>query len=92
MLRELLFASIAAVERGDDPQGLVREADRNVSIDLEGWIAERGEEFARAADGVGVPRRTRAQVFDERHLVQEVPYGAARPRGTAAAGQERSSR
>ncbi|HZT09047.1 MAG TPA: aromatic ring-hydroxylating dioxygenase subunit alpha, partial [Chloroflexota bacterium] len=78
ILRQMLFDAIAAVQRGDDPRGLVRDPASNGSIDLEGWLAERDQAAGTMEGAIAVARRSREAVFDDRHEVVEIPPGKAR--------------
>ena len=62
MMRRRLLADLDAVEAGDDPSGLVRDAERNVGIELP--IAER----ARRVDGDDRDAGERRQRATERLL------------------------
>jgi 5,5'-dehydrodivanillate O-demethylase len=79
MYRQMLREQIEVVQRGGEPMALVRDPARNQCIVLPAWVAE--VDNARYAATVGVTPDFQAmdQVFDERHEVFEVPFGAARP-------------
>ncbi len=73
LLRQMLFQAIESVQKGDDPQGIVRDASRNTKIDLESWLAERDYAAGTMNGGVVIDRRGREAVFDDRHTVVEIP-------------------
>ena len=80
LLRKMLKEQIEIVQNGGEPRGVVRDPEKNTCIELLGW---QHEEDLRTgsywADGIA-RKRTRDEVFDERHEEVDVPFGAARPR------------
>lgn len=80
MFRQMLAREIEKVERGEDPMGLVRDPAANAVIDLREWFNERDPVAAVDVAGAATRARPAAEVFDDRHIVVDVPYGAARPR------------
>jgi len=82
MVRELIKQQIDLVQEGGDPIGLVWDPARNECIELEAMTSERDTGGSARPRGAELPLvRPREQVFDNRHEVFEVPYGAARPQG-----------
>ncbi len=84
LYRRMLKEQIEIVRKGGEPRGLVHDPEKNVCIELAGWQNEGDLRTSSYwADGIA-RKRPRDEVFDERHEVFDVPYGAARPRtGTA---------
>lgn len=82
MLRKMLLEAVDAVGRGHDPQGLVREPERNRVIDLESYLAERDYAAGTMSGAVTVKRRSREEVFDERHEVVGIPPESSARQGT----------
>jgi 5,5'-dehydrodivanillate O-demethylase len=81
LFRQMLREQIEVVQRGGEPLGLVRDPAKNECIELPAWLAEGVDEAAFASHIGEVPLgRAMDAVFDERHEVFEVPFGAARPR------------
>jgi 5,5'-dehydrodivanillate O-demethylase len=74
MLREMIMDAIATVHRGEDPMGVVRDPEENDCIDLMGWMRESSRQ--RYWSGPGRPED---EIFDDQHVVYEVPIGAGRP-------------
>lgn len=82
LFRKMLKEQIDIVRQGGEPRGLVRDPEKNVCIDLAGWQNEGDLRTGSYwADGKAV-RKSKEEVFDDRHEVFEVPYGTARPRLT----------
>lgn len=82
MLRQMLFDAMAAVERGEDPLGIVRDPEQAAYIDLESWLAERDYSAGTMESAVAASRRTREKVFDDRHRVVDIPATSVARRGT----------
>ena len=84
LYRQMLMNEIDVVERGDDPMGLVRDPAANTMIDMREWFNERDP--VASVEIVGAASRFRAanEIFDDKHVVVDVPYGTARPRPQAA--------
>jgi len=81
LYRKLLKEQIAAVHSGGEPMATVRDPEKNTLLDLEGWASRRDTRAGARSQGVELAQvRPREAVFDQRHEVYEVPYGAARPR------------
>lgn len=80
LFRQMLKEQIERVQRGEDPMALVRDPAKNEIIELPGWVLE-GEPPVLANHG-GATARVHAwdDVFDDRHVILEVPFGTARPR------------
>jgi hypothetical protein len=57
---------------------LVRDPARNTLIELPTWVAEV-DERVDALVGTAPNARSMDEVFDGRHEIFEVPFGAARP-------------
>jgi 5,5'-dehydrodivanillate O-demethylase len=80
LFRRMLREQIEAVQRGDEPMALVRDPAQNRIVDLPAWVVEEVETEKVAVHVGDVPMdRPMAEVFDDRHEVFEVPFGAARP-------------
>jgi 5,5'-dehydrodivanillate O-demethylase len=82
MLRQMLFDAMAAVERGDDPLGIVRDPDVAANIDLESWLAERDYSAGTVENAVAAVRRTRDEVFDDHHRIVDIPAASVARQGT----------
>jgi 5,5'-dehydrodivanillate O-demethylase oxygenase subunit len=81
LYRQMVREQIERVQRGEDPLGTIRDPAGNQCIELPAWLAELDEErFAEHMGELPVGRSMDA-VFDERHEIFEVPFGAARPGG-----------
>jgi hypothetical protein len=80
LYRQMLREQIECVQRGQDPLGIIRDPAKNECIELPVWIAEVDVERFATHDGVVPVGQFVDQVFDERHEIFEVPFGAARPR------------
>jgi hypothetical protein len=80
LFRRMLREQIEAVQRGGEPMALVRDPAQNQIVDLPAWVVEEVETEKVAVHVGDVPMdRPMAEVFDGRHEVFEVPFGAARP-------------
>jgi 5,5'-dehydrodivanillate O-demethylase len=79
LFREMLKEQIERVQRGEEPMALVRDPAQNELIELPGWVVE-GQPAVVASHG-GATARVHAweDVFDDRHVILEVPFGTARP-------------
>jgi 5,5'-dehydrodivanillate O-demethylase len=82
LLRQMLFDAMAAVERGEDPQGIVRDPAVAANIDLESWLAERDYAAGTVENAVAANRRTREEVFDDRHRIVDIPAASVARQGT----------
>ncbi|HZT07550.1 MAG TPA: Rieske 2Fe-2S domain-containing protein [Chloroflexota bacterium] len=82
LFRQMLRDQIEAVQRGDDPMALVRDPERNRIIEVPEWVAEFESPDLTDLSGTSPTFTSMADVFDERHQVFEVPFGAARPRAS----------
>ena len=79
LYRKLLAEQIEVVRGGGAPVNTIRDPEKNHLIDLEGWCSERDLRAGARSQGKEIgQRRSRGQVFDDRHEVFEVPYGTAR--------------
>jgi 5,5'-dehydrodivanillate O-demethylase len=79
LYRKLLREQIESVQRGGEPMALVRDPARNQCIELPAWVAEIDTERVSALVGAAPDLESMDAVFDERHEIFEVPFGAARP-------------
>jgi 5,5'-dehydrodivanillate O-demethylase len=81
MAREMIREQIERVQDGLDPVGLIWDPERNRCIELEAITSQRDARGGARPRGAELKStRPREEVFDTRHEVFEVPYGAARPR------------
>jgi 5,5'-dehydrodivanillate O-demethylase len=80
LYRQMLREQIERVQRGEDPLGTIRDAARNGCIELPVWVAEVDAAKFESHDGVLPVGQSMDELFDERHEMFEVPFGAARPR------------
>jgi 5,5'-dehydrodivanillate O-demethylase len=81
MVRQMIKEQIEIVQRGGNPRGLVWEPAANTCIELEAMTSPRDEQGGARPRGAELPgTQPREAVFDARHEVFDVPYGAARPR------------
>ncbi|MPZ15488.1 MAG: Rieske 2Fe-2S domain-containing protein [Chloroflexi bacterium] len=83
LLRRMLFDAMAAVHRGEDPQGIVRDPEQAACIDLESWLAERDYSAGTMEHAMQVRRRAREEVFDESHRVVDIPSTSTARQGTS---------
>ncbi|HEY7067199.1 MAG TPA: Rieske 2Fe-2S domain-containing protein [Chloroflexota bacterium] len=79
LFRQMLREQIAVVQRGGEPLGVLRDPAHNTCIDLPAWVAEIDAARVGALVGAEPSAQTMADVFDARHEIFEVPFGAARP-------------
>jgi 5,5'-dehydrodivanillate O-demethylase len=82
LYRQMVREQIEAVQRGEDPIGLIRDPAQNEVIELPAWMAELDEARFAEAHGELPMASSMDAVFDERHQVFEVPFGAARPQNS----------
>ena len=81
LYRKMLSDQIELLQRGGEPMNMVRDPKKNSIIDLEGWCSERDVRAGARDHGLELAhRRSREEIFDDRHEVYEVPFGTARPR------------
>jgi len=81
LYRKMLAEQIEVVHSGGEPMNTVRDPDKNVMIELERWCSERDIQGGAIRHGLEIThKRSKDEVFDERHEIFEVPYGTARPR------------
>ncbi len=81
LYRKMLSEQIEVVRSGGEPMNVVRDPEKNGIIDLEGWCSERDVRAGARSHGSELPpKRSREEIFDDRHEVYEVPYGTARPK------------
>ena len=78
LLRQMLFDAIAAVQKGEDPRGIVRDPTKNAAIDLEGWLAERDYAAMTMDSELVLTRKKKDDVFDARHSIVDIPPGIPR--------------
>jgi 5,5'-dehydrodivanillate O-demethylase oxygenase subunit len=78
LYRQMLRRQIEIVQRGGEPMALVRDPAGNALIELPTWVAEV-DERVDALVGTAPNARSMDEVFDDRHEIFEVPFGAARP-------------
>jgi hypothetical protein len=79
LYRRMLRDQIERVQRGEDPIGIIRDPARNEIIELPAWLAELDEAAFTQHLGEVPLGSSMDAVFDERHEIFEVPFGAARP-------------
>ena len=80
MYRQLLAEQIEVVADGGDPIALVTDPARNENIDM--WAEYLGVQGGKplvSSGGRGPRGVPFDKVFDESHVVYEIPFGAARP-------------
>lgn len=78
MYRELLAEQIQAVAEGGDPIALIADPEDNGII--EGWKQFLGVQGGgRSGRGRGPSGLAFERIFDDSHVIYEVPFGAARP-------------
>jgi 5,5'-dehydrodivanillate O-demethylase len=78
LYRQMLREQIEIVGRGGEPMALVRDPEKNKIIEVPEWVTEMDPGIVKSLGGASALSMER--VFDERHEVFEVPFGAARPR------------
>lgn len=72
MFRRILKEQIRIVQTGGDPMALVRDPSKNSFIDLREWM---GGYLPMSApdDPTAIHRRSREEIFDQRHEVVAIP-------------------
>jgi 5,5'-dehydrodivanillate O-demethylase len=79
LYRQMLWEQIEAVQRGEDPLGTIRDPGKNQCIELPVWMAELDPERPASQYRARPVGPSMDALFDERHEIFEVPFGAARP-------------
>ena len=86
LLRQMLKQGIDSVQNGSNPMALVYDPGFNEYIDLECWIAERGN-APPGSGGRQTIKRQATDVFDDRHEEFEIPPDSKARQGTAQTSQ-----
>jgi 5,5'-dehydrodivanillate O-demethylase len=79
LFRQMLREQIEIIQRGGEPMGLVRDPEKNKMIELPGLFVEGDLQVATVYGKRPLAVKSMNTMFDKRHQVFEVPFGAARP-------------